>query len=587
MRQFLKYVLATIVGLGLFAFLAIFVLIGVGAASSKSEPAKVKDKSVLRLSFNDAIAEKGQDNPFAKFGGGDDRLSLDKVCKAIAKAQDDDHIKGILIDARYVRTGMGSAEEIRNALLAFKKGGKFIYAYGDVMTEGAYYMASVAKPIYIAPEGGIEFNGLGTNIAFLKGMFSKLEIQPEIFRVGQYKSAVEPFILDKMSDANREQTTSFLNSIYGHMVKQVAASRGLSEQALRIVSDSFQVRTAEDAVKYKLADEVAYFDQVEDKIRKTAGIDADDKIHYVSLGEYAKSVKIKDNDKGGDRIAMLVAEGNITTGKSDDGIGSDDLAPLLRKVRMDDDIKAVVLRVNSPGGDALASDIIWREVELLKAKKPVVVSMGDLAASGGYYISMGANKIYAEPTTITGSIGVFGMFFNSQQFFNNKTGITFDGVKTGKFSDWPNATRPFTSYERTVMQKSVDQIYGTFTTKAAQGRKMDVEKLRSLASGRVWSGLEAKANGLVDEIGSVDDAIKAAAKLAKLKDGDYRLERMPKEKDFFENIMSEFDNSKDDEEARLLVKLLGPEQAKMVQQYAQVRQLTGIQARLPWDVDFK
>ena len=586
MRQFLKYVLATIVGLGLFAFLSIFILIGIGAASSSSEPAKVKDKSVLRLSFDGAIGEKGQDNPFAKFGGGEDKLSLDKVRKAIAKAKDDDNIKGILIDARFVRTGMGTAEEVRNALLDFKKGGKFIYAYGDVMTEGAYYLASVAKPIYVAPEGGIEFNGLGTNIAFLKGMFSKLEIQPEIFRVGQYKSAVEPFILDKMSDANREQTTSFLNSIYGHMIKQVAASRGLSEQAVRLVSDSFKVRTAEDAVKFKLADEVAYFDQVEDKIRKTAGIEAKDKIHYVSLEKYAKTVKSDDKEKSGDKIALVVAEGGISTGKTQDGIGSDDLAPLIRKVRMDDDVKAVVLRINSPGGDALASDIIWREVELLKAKKPVVVSMGDVAASGGYYIAMGANKIYAEPTTITGSIGVFGMFFNSQQFWNNKTGITFDGVKTGKFSDWPNATRAFTDFERKVMQQYVDNIYKTFTAKAAQGRKMDVERLRSLASGRVWSGLEAKANGLIDEIGSLDDAVAAAAKLAKLGD-DYKLQRMPREKDFFETIMAEFDDSKEDEEARLLVKLLGPEQAKLVQQYAEIRQMTGIQARLPWEVEFR
>lgn len=596
MKNFFQTVLATIVGLTIFSVvstifsLILFVMFSAGlSATSKKE---VKEKTVIKLQFSDAVGDKGVENPLAKYTGGEERLSQENVIKAIRAAAKDDKVAGLLINARQLQMGLSTSEAIRSELLAFKKSKKFIKAYSDVMTEGAYYLSSVADEIYLAPEGYIELNGIGGNSAFLKGMFAKLEIEPQVFRVGKFKGAVEPFIRDNYSDENRQQTLELLNSVYGKMVADIAESRKLSPAQVRLVSDSFLIRDAKLAKQYGMVDKVAYYDEVEADIHKALDLKEDDKINYMSLEGYADVADTDDKeDKSDDaddnRVAIIYAEGNISSGKSEDGIGSDDLVPLIRKARLDKKVKAVVLRVNSPGGDALASDLIWREVTLTNKTKPVIASMGDVAASGGYYISMGAKKIYAQPTTITGSIGVFGMFFNAGPFFNNKLGITFDKVSTGQFSDYPNMTRKLTPYESAMTQKAIDGIYETFTSKAAQGRHMDVNRLKELAQGRVWSGIEAKNNGLVDEMGTLEQAVEEAAKAAGLKKGGYSIRRMPPEKNFIEDMIKQLSGDSDEAKAQAVAKIMGPEYAKAVYYYLNAQKMQGYQARMPFELDWK
>lgn len=595
MKNFFQTVLATIVGLTIFSVIStvfsllLFVVFsaGLSATSKKS----VKEKTVLKLQFSDAIGDKGAENPFAKYTGGEEKLSQENVLKAIRAAAKDDKVAGLLINTRQLQMGLSTSEAIRAELVAFKKSKKFIKAYSDVMTEGAYYLSSVADEIYLAPEGIVELNGIGGNSAFLKGMFAKLEIEPQVFRVGKFKGAVEPFIRDNYSDENRQQTMELLNSVYNKMVADIAESRKLTPAQVRLVSDSFLIRDAQLAKKYGMVDKVAYFDEVETDIRKALSLKEDDKINYLSLESYADQADTDKEEKSDDaddnRIAIIYAEGNITSGKSEDGIGSDDLVPLIRKARLDKKVKAVVLRVNSPGGDALASDLIWREVTLTNKSKPVIASMGDVAASGGYYISMGAKKIFAQPTTITGSIGVFGMFFNAGPFFNNKLGITFDKVSTGQFSDYPNMTRKLTPYESAMTQKAIDGIYETFTTKAAAGRHMDVNRLKELAQGRVWSGQEAKGNGLVDELGTLEQAVEEAAKAAGLKKGGYSIRRMPPEKNFIEDLVKQLSGDSDESKAQAVAKVMGPEYAKAVYYYLNAQKMQGFQARLPLEIDWK
>jgi protease-4 len=599
MKNFFQTVWATVVGLMIFSVIStvfsLFIFIVFAAGLSAIDNKTVKEKTVIKLDFADQISDKKEENPFAELFGGKEKASQEDVIKAIRQAAKDENVAGILIQARQVQMGLATSEAIRTELVAFRKSGKFIKAFSDVMTEGAYYMATAADEIYVAPEGLVELNGIGGTQAFLKGMFAKLEIEPQIFRVGKFKGAVEPFILDKMSDENRKQTGELLNSVYDTMIADMAKSRGISTTELRAISDSFLVRDNDLALKYKLVDKVAYFDEVEADLKKALKLKEDEKITYMSLDSYRDAAEkpedeVKDEDKADDnKIAVIYAEGGITTGKSEDGIGSDDLVPLIRKARLDKKVKAVVLRVNSPGGDALASDLIWREITLTNKTKPVIASMGDVAASGGYYIAMGARKIYAQPTTITGSIGVFGMYFNAGPFFTNKMGITFDGERTGKFTDWPNGTRRFTPYEAAMTQKAIDDIYETFTSKAAEGRKMDVNRLKDLAQGRVWSGSMAKQNGLVDELGTLENAITEAAKLAKLKKGEYGIMRMPEAKDFYEDLMKNLMNQDDSEEAKVkaVAKILGPQYARSIELFLHAEKLQGYQARLPFEVEWK
>jgi protease-4 len=581
MLQFLKFVGATIVGLFLFGLLSIFILAGIGSFFSSSEKPDIKENSVLILNLSKPLAERGTESPFddlnLPIGGGTSKAGLLEIVQSIKNAKKDKHIKGIYINTQEVSAGYAALKEIRDALLDFKKSNKFIYAYGEYYSEGAYYIASVADKIYLNPNGIIEFNGLYSEVAFIKGVLEKLEVRPEIFRVGEFKSAIEPLILDKMSEANRLQVTSYLNAIYDVYLEDIAASRKIDKSQLRQISDSMLVRKPEDAVQYQLATHLGYEDEILEVLRKELKVDKKEKIKFVSPATYYKSIEEKYSKN---KIAVLFAEGDINSGKSsDESIGSETIVSELRKLRKDDKVKAIVLRINSPGGSALASDVMWREIMLTKKEKPVIASMSDVAASGGYYMAMACDTIVAQSNTITGSIGIFGVLFNAENLLKNKIGVTTDRVKTGKFSDLGNPTRPITDQERRIIQDNVERGYETFTTKAAQGRRMSVENLKKIASGRVWAGSQAKENGLVDVIGGLDVAIDIAAKKAKLK--EFQPKYYPVQQDFFTKL------SDKNSENTLIRQQLGEDAYEYYKALQKIKNMQGVQARLPFDIVIK
>ncbi len=591
MRQFLKFTLATLVGLVLFFVVGLAVLAGIVGAASSASTKSVAANSVLELKLNEPLTERGQATDFNPLGGRQSSTGLVALKEAIGRAKTDGDIKGILLNLGLVQGGMASLEEVRNALLDFKKSGKFVVAYHEVCSEKSYYLSSVADEIYLHPQGLLEFNGLSSEVMFYKRLFDKVGIQPYIFRVGSFKSAVEPFFRESFSDSARLQTVSYLRSLNDHMIAQVAAARGLPVARLHVISDSMLVHDAADALRLKLVTRLGYFDEVQDYLRGKLKLEKNKKPNLVSLSEYTDNDRAdeKEGKTSGNRIAVIYAEGDIVSGKgSEDNIGGTKFAEAIRKARLDDKVKAVVLRVNSPGGSSLASDVVYREVLLTKKVKPIIASMSDVAASGGYYIAMACDTIVAHPNTITGSIGVFGVLPNIQPLLADKLGITVDRVTTGKFSDIPTITRALSDYEKKIMQHSVDLIYADFTSKAALGRHMPVERLRRLASGRVWSGQEAKANGLVDVLGSYEDALKIAAARAHLKADDYQVQRLPRRKSGLESLLARF-ISDDNNEARLQGALevkLGP-LYPVYAQYQKLLTMSGVQARLPYELEIK
>ncbi|RXF71085.1 signal peptide peptidase SppA [Arcticibacter tournemirensis] len=588
MKGFFKIVFASMVGFILSAIVLgiLFIAIVVGIVSATDgEKVTVSPNSVIHMSLNDQIVERTSKSPFDELEltglQTNKNMGLNDILLALKRAQTDDNIKGIYLDVSGVQAGMATVEEIRNALIDFKKSKKFILAYSEVYTQGAYYLASVADKVYINPEGILEFTGFSSQVTFFKGTMEKLEIEPQIIKVGTYKSAVEPFILDKMSDANRQQVTSFVGSMYDHFLTRISAARSISKDSLFAIANQLKVRNASDAVKLKLVDGLRYKDQVIDELKKRTGTDKKDDVKAVSLAGYIKNNKAEDGDIN-NRIAVVYASGEITGGEGDDEtIGSERISRTIRKVRTDDKIKAVVFRVNSPGGSALASDVIWREIALTRKVKPVIVSMGDVAASGGYYIACAADSIFAEPNTITGSIGVFGIIPNMQKFFNNKLGITFDGVKTAEHADLGTVTRPLTDAERLIIQAEVNRIYGTFTKRVSDGRKKTQEYINQIGQGRVWSGSEALKNGLVDRLGDIDDAVVSAAKMAKLT--DYKLVSYPTQKDPLESIF----NTGEDKLKEHFTKMQLGEQYQYYKQLKDGLRFTGIQARLPYNITIK
>ena len=589
MRQFLKFVVATLVGLVVFSFLGFLIMAGIiGAAASAGDRKEVAANSVLELKLTEPLTERSRNSKFS-FGGNSSATGLVNLKDAIRRAKGDDDIKGILLNLGFVQGGMASLEEVRDALLDFKKSGKFVVAYHEIASEKSFYLSSIANEIYLNPQGTLEFNGLSSEVMFYKRLFDKAGIQPYIFRVGSFKSAVEPFFRENFSDSARYQTVSFLNSINGYMVGQVAQARGIAPARLKVISDSMLVHNAPDALRLKLVSKLGYFDEVQDYMRGKLGLEKNKKPNLVSLSDYADEddAKEKEGKTSGNRIAVIYAEGDIVTGKgSEDNIGSTKFAEAIRKARLDEKVKAVVLRINSPGGSSLASDIIYREVLLTKKVKPIIASMSDVAASGGYYIAMACDTIVAHPNTITGSIGVFGVLPNIQPLLADKLGITVDRVTTGKFSDLPTITRPLTAFEQRTLQEEVNRIYADFTSKAALGRHMSVERLRRVASGRVWSGIEAKNVGLVDVLGDYQDALKIAAARAHLKADDYQVQRLPRQKSSFESLFSMFGNDDDEAKARALKTELGPLYPAYAQ-YQQLMQMRGVQARLPYTLDIQ
>jgi protease IV len=589
MLQFLKYVLATLVGLFLFMVIGFFLMVGIVGSISKDPETQLEANSVLKLNLNRPIEEMAADDPFDDlnvpgFSSTPSNVGLVQLKEAIANAKLDDNIKGIYLEANYPMAGYATVEEIRNALIDFKSSGKFIFSYGEIYTEKGYYLSSVANRIFLNPAGGMELNGISSDYTFFKGTFDKLEIKPEIFKVGEYKSAVEPFVRENMSEPNREQTVSFLNSINDFTFQNIAKVRNLTAAELKNIADSLLVQKPADALKYKLVTDLGYYDQVDSTLRKQLKLEEDKKINYVTLSKYSKAPKTIQSNTSENRIAVIIASGEIVSGNGgQENIGSDKIAAEIRKARLDKKVKAVVLRINSPGGSALASDVMWREVILTRKVKPIVASMSDLAASGGYYMAMGCDQIVAHPNTITGSIGIFGMLFNVENFLKNKLGVTVDGVKTNRYADFPNLTRNLTDFERDVIQRSVENGYDIFTSKAAQGRKMTQDDLKKLASGRVWSGAEAVQNGLVDKLGGLEDAVQIAAKAAKLKDNDYRVRYYPAKKNFLEELMSDMSEENEARAIRNQLGFLAP-YAKTI---LQLKNLEGIQARMPYELELR
>lgn len=543
MKQFFKFmfasILGTIISMFIIIFLGIVILIGLVASSADEEEVIVKENSILKISLNQEISERSKDNPFENYDivnlEGSSSLGLKEIVSSIKHASTDPNIIGIYLQLNNINAGLASVEAIRNALLDFKKSNKFIYAYSEFYSQKAYYLSSVADSIFLNPNGLLELKGFNAQYMFFKGAFDKLEIEPQVIRVGTFKSAVEPYIGTAMSDSNKLQTKVFLGSMFNHMIQNIATSRKITYDSVLNIAVELKVRNAKTAVEYKLADALKYEDEILNTLKNKSGNSAIKDIHFIELKRYSKTAK-SDISTSKNKIAVIYASGEIVSGDGDENsIGSDKYSKAIRDARLDNNVKAIVLRINSPGGSALASDVIWREIILCKNIKPVIVSMGDVAASGGYYIACAADHIYAEQNTITGSIGVFGILFNAQKFFNNKLGITFDQVKTGKYADLGDFTRPLTESERAIIQMEVNRIYEDFTNKVSSGRNIPLNKVKQIAEGRVWSGIDAKRIGLIDGYGNLDSAITLAAKKAEV--SDYRIISLPAIEDPFKKLM--------------------------------------------------
>lgn len=569
---FLRNLLATLVGLFIFTILGFFLMIGIVASASADEAPTVKTNSVLYFPMTGILQEKAVEDPFLNvFADAPPVQSLLDIITAIRRAKTDDRIEGIYIEPMYLAGSYAGLQEIRDAILDFKASGKFVYAYGEYISESDYYVASVADSLFLNPAGGIEFNGLHVNITFYKGMFDKLDIKPEVFRVGEFKSYVEPYIRKDLSEENRLQYSELLSSMYGTYLENVANSVRIPVDKLAEISDQMKINLPQDAVDVGLVHKVGYEDELKTVMKDKLGLSESKELRTMKMSKYIQAIEAESNYSS-NRIAVIVAEGDIAMG-GDEGIIGETYANEIRKARNNDRIKAIVMRVNSGGGSMTASDMIWRELMLTKGKKPIIASMGGAAASGGYYIAMPADTIIAQPNTITGSIGIFGMWFNFGDFLKNKIGITHDVVKTGEFSDIYTVTRPLRDAERAIIQRGVNDGYETFTQKVADARGMALEEVKNIASGRVWSGEQALKNGLVDQIGSFNDAIEQAARAAGIED-DYMVSYYPEQKPFIEEVLEKMS-------AKVQFTLFGMEADPVTKAVKELQHLKGLQARLP------
>jgi protease IV len=582
--RFLGNVLAVIVGLLIFSVMSFFILAGIIAiASSSEDKIEVKENTVFHLDLNGKVlVERTNEDDFDISSitgfGGIPAIGLVNLKKAIRTAKENDNVKGIYLEAGLVSAGQAMLWELREELEEFKTSGKFIISYGEAFSEGGYFLTSVSDEIYLNPIGGLEFNGFASEVVFLKGLFEKLEIEPVVFRVGEFKSAVEPFILSQMSEESRLQTLSFLNDLNNFAIEKISESRGIPYEKLFEINSQMLVRTTEDAKEQNLVDELWYEDQVIDLMKDRLGLGEDDNINTINVTRINKTSASK-NRLSPNRIAVIIAEGEIVSGNAEGVISSDKFVDEIRKARKNKDIKAIVLRVNSPGGSVLASEVIWREMSEAQKVKPVIASMGEVAASGGYYISAPADTIVAQANTITGSIGIFGLWFNAEGLLNNKLGITTDVVKTGELSDFMSPTGPLSEVEKTIIQKNVEDGYEEFISKVVEGRNMSYDDVLNVASGRVWSGLQAKENGLVDVLGGLDVAIDIAAAKANVSD-DFRVVYYPEEKPWFERIMQELTNEVKVAYSSYQLGSLYP----IYQQLEKSRKYEGILVRMPYDL---
>lgn len=584
MKDFIKYTMATIVGIVLCSIIMTIISIVsiAGMAASEGMTAPIGDKSILRISLQGSIEEQAAEDPLTLLTGGEmQNIGLDEALEALEKAKDNDKILGIYLEGGALSATPATLTELRHALVDFKKSGKFIYAYADTYTRAAYYLCSVADKVNLNAKGMLDWSGLASQPMFYKDVLEKVGVKMQVFKVGTYKSAVEPYICTEMSDANREQVTSYLTSIWNNMLADVAASRKMKVDALNALADSMTVLSApENAVKGGLIDNLCYISDVKADLKKLAEIDEDDDLKFVSITDVAKSETLK--SKISEEVAVYYAYGDIVddvaAGYSQNHqIVAKQVTQDLQKLREDKDVKAVVLRVNSGGGSAYASEQIWHEVKLLREKKPVVVSMGGLAASGGYYISCAANKIYAEPTTLTGSIGIFGMIPDMSELMTQKIGLKFDVVKTNAMSDLGAMGRPFNEAEANLMQNHINEGYELFTGRVAEGRKIAQDSVKVIAEGRVWTGEQGLKIGLVDKLGDLNDAIAAAAKLAKME--KYSIGRYPEPEPWYTQLLNKEKSSYLESEMRAML-------GEYYTAFSTIRTIgkqNPIQARIPYD----
>jgi protease IV len=553
MRGFFKIFFASLLALIVFCLLVVFFLVAMAA-------------------------EQVQENPFSILSGENkDIPGLYDVIRLVKKAGADKNIAGLYIIANNNANSFAASEEIRSAILDFKSKGKFVIAHGDIITQAAYSVANAADKIYVSPQGYLEWAGYSVTYSFLKGTLEKLDIQPQIFYAGKFKSATEPLRAEKMTPENQLQTSVWMNDLYNDLLVKTAAVRKIDTATLHQLANEGKIQNAKDAVDNKLVDAMKYDDEVKDEIKSRLKIDKYAKINFMALNTYQAARSIEKIT--GEKIALIYAEGDIVDGKADQGsIGGDDYRSLIRKARLDKSIKAIVLRINSGGGSSMASETIWRELALAKMEKPVVVSFGDVAASGGYYIACGADSIFAQPTTITGSIGVFGIIPNMESFFKNKLGVTFDGVKTGPYADAGAIYRPLNDNEKKLVQASVDMIYTQFKQRVADGRKRDTAYVDSIAQGRVWTGMRAKDIGLIDRFGGIEDAIKSAALMAQLK--DYQVREYPEAENIFDQLFGKSDPMNYTQKMKAE---LGEDNYKIYQEVKRIKEMSGsVQARLPF-----
>lgn len=585
-KAFLSSCLGALTAMIVFFFLSIFLIAGIISGMSDDKQVVVDHNSVLHLELDAQFNELQQENPLAGLpvpGGEVRKIGLLNLKQVIKHAKDDDKIEGIYLEVSRPSAGFSTLEEIRQSLIDFRESGKWVVAYNETMSEGAYYLSSVADDVYLNPHGEVEFNGLTITIGFYKKLLDKLQVHPQIFRVGEFKSAVEPFLMEKMSAENRLQLDELANSIYDHMLDKISESRKIDKQRLEEISSKMLVTNTQATVDLGLVDSLLYRDQFLDVLRDRINLGDDEEVKFINYNRYRKSFSTYKSSKN--EIAVIVAEGTIMPGdgnQNDEIIGADKFVEEIRKAREDDDIKAIVLRVNSPGGEFKASDMMWREIGLASDAKPVIASMSDYAASGGYYLAMNCDTIVAQPHTITGSIGIFGIMFDMSDFLGDKIGITFDEVRTGEFGDTYTVTRPLTQAEKNFIQKNLDEYYEIFTTKAAEGRDVAHAEIQKVASGRVWTGEQAQDRKLVDVLGGFDDAVKIAAESAGVSD-DYKVRFYPAPKNFLEELLANFEENT---EARAMKQQLG-DMHYWYKHVQKIRQYQGAQARMPFELKFE
>ena len=583
MKSFLKFTLATIVGilaLNLIGFIFLMIFVGI---STKADVPDVEEHSVLLARFNKPIMDRANDNPLAQFMSGnlgiDGMMGLDQIIKDIEKAKSDENIDGIFLDLSTIPAGMATLEEIRDALEDFRESEKFILAHADMYTQKTYYLASVADKVYMTPTGDFSFSGLSSEVTFFKHTLDKLGIDMQVIRHGSYKSAVEPLMKDELSEENREQIDALITSLWDQMVSGIAVSRSIPEEDLNQYADQVALAFDDQALEKGMLDGLKYYDEVLDELRERTETEEDDDVPAISLKKYKNVPASGKKEPTRNTIAVIYAMGNVVLGDADEGtIGSDRIAKAIRKAREDDKVKAIVFRVNSGGGSSLASEVIYREAKLAAEKKPFVASLGDVAASGGYYIVCPADTIVSSENTITGSTGVFGVLPNMKELMNDKLGITVDVVKTNTHADMGSVFRSLTPEERMMIQSYVDDVYQNFAQRVAEGRNMTYDEVNAIGGGRVWSGEDAMRVGLIDVFGGLDKSIAIAAEMAGL--DNYNTRSLPALEDPFTAIMKELSG---DIRTRIIKKEMGTSY-HYYQQLEEVKNMDGIQARMPFSI---